>query len=121
MVRLLFDSNILIDYLNGVAAAKDEMTRYADRAISMVTWIEVMVGATRETERDLMAFLARFERLPIDATVSARAVVLRQSYKIKLPDAIIWATAQVDSRIFVTRNTKDFPVDAPDIRVPYRL
>ena len=32
----------------------------------------------------------------------------------------IWATAQVHSMLLVSRNTKDFPADAPGVRVPYR-
>jgi hypothetical protein len=34
MVRALFDTNVLIDYLNGVGAAKKELARYEYRAIS---------------------------------------------------------------------------------------
>ena len=36
-------------------------------------------------------------------------------------DAYILATAQVNGAILVTRNTKDFPVAMPNIRVPYEL
>ena len=44
MVSALFDTNILIDYLNGVEAARTELGRYSDKAISLITWMEVMVG-----------------------------------------------------------------------------
>ena len=50
-----------------------------------------------------------------------RGYQLRKKHKIKLPDAIVWATAQVNQCILVTRNTKDFPHHAPGIRVPYRI
>ena len=40
---------------------------------------------------------------------------------MKLLDAYILATAQVNGAILVTRNTKDFPVNMPGIRVPYTL
>lgn len=43
---------------------------------------------------------------------------LNWSYRIKLPAAIIWASAQVHSKLFITRNTKDFPLEEPGIRVP---
>jgi predicted nucleic acid-binding protein len=39
---------------------------------------------------------------------------------MKLPDAIIWAAAQSEDRILVTRNTRDFPAEDPGVRVPYR-
>jgi predicted nucleic acid-binding protein len=121
MVKALFDTNILIDYLNGVMPAKAEFARYSNKAISMITWMEVMVGATTETESLLRGFLAEFDCLAIDAPVSDAAVGLRQRYRIKLPDAIVWATARVHGLILVTRNTKDFSPDEPGIRVPYQL
>lgn len=119
MVSALFDTNILVDYLNGVEQAKDELNRYPDKAISLITWMEVMVGAAPETDGVIRGFLNGFANLPIDAQVAAEAVVLRKKHRIKLPDAIVWATAQMDKRLLVTRNTKDFSPDEPGIRVPY--
>jgi predicted nucleic acid-binding protein len=124
MVKALFDTNILIDYLNGIPAAKTELDRYAgkdDKAISVVTWMEVLVGTTPETDSATRGFLAGFQSLPIDALVASHSVEIRKSHKIKLPDAIVWASAQVHDRILVTRNTKDFAEDEPGVRVPYRL
>lgn len=121
MVKALFDTNILIDYLNGIAAANQEITRHADSAISVITWMEVMVGATAQTESTLRAWLSGFTMVPIDARVSEIAVVLRKQYRMRLPDAIVWASAQSQGRILVTRNTKDFPASEPGVRVPYRV
>jgi predicted nucleic acid-binding protein len=124
MVKALFDTNILIDYLNGIPAAKTELDRYTgkdDKAISVITWMEVLVGTTPETEQITRGFLSGFQSLAIDEPVASRSVEIRKSHKIKLPDAIVWATAQVHGRILVTRNTKDFAEDEPGVRVPYRL
>lgn len=124
MVKALFDTNILIDYLNGIPAAKTELDRYTDKAgkaISVITWMEVLVGTTPETDNATRGFLADFQSLAIDAAVASRSVEIRKSHKIKLPDAIVWATAQVHGRILVTRNTKDFAEDEPGVRVPYLL
>src|SRR5450759_4372678 len=121
MVSALFDTNVLIDYLNGIEAAKTELDRYSDKAISLITWIAVMVGATPETEGMVRGFLYGFINLSIDEQVSGVAVTLRKKHKIKLPDAIVWATAQVNRRILVTRNTKDFSHDEPGVRVPYQI
>jgi predicted nucleic acid-binding protein len=35
MVKALFDTNIFIDYLSGIAAAKKELERFPDKAISL--------------------------------------------------------------------------------------
>lgn len=119
MVKALFDTNILIDYLNGMPAAKEELERYSYKAISAITWMEVMVGASPETEAIVRGFLNDFVNLPIDVGVSELAIKLRKQTKIKLPDAIVWATAQSNHCILVTRNTKDFSASDPSVRVPY--
>jgi predicted nucleic acid-binding protein len=119
MVKTLFDTNVLIDYLNGVKNAKAELARFEDKAISVVSWIEVMVGTTPATQKGTRAFLAGFALLPIDQRVAERAIALRQDKRIKLPDAIIWATARTSDRLLVTRNTKDFAAAEPGVRIPY--
>jgi predicted nucleic acid-binding protein len=119
MVKALFDTNILIDYLNGVGEARDELSRYDERAISIITWMEVMAGAPPEVEAETRAFVDSFERVVIDDTIAEQAVALRREARIKLPDAIIWASAKARSMLLVTRNTRDFPADEPSVRVPY--
>src|SRR5271167_4146794 len=101
----LFDTNILIDHLNGIAKATRELKRSADPAISIITWIEVLTGATTSDEEVVLrAFLANFACLWVTRTVAERAAVNRRQRKIKLPDAIILATAETAGRQLVTRN-----------------
>ncbi len=50
MVRPLFDTNVLVDYLNAVPEARVELQRYPRKAISIITWMEVMVGAGNDVE-----------------------------------------------------------------------
>jgi predicted nucleic acid-binding protein len=119
MVAALFDTNILIDFLNGVADAKTEVERYETRAISMVTWMEVMAGAQPEVEAATRDFLLGFEQIPIDQAIAEQAVGIRRQARIKLPDAIIWASARSRSMLLVTRNRKDFPASEPWVRIPY--
>ncbi|TXH66797.1 MAG: type II toxin-antitoxin system VapC family toxin [Thiothrix sp.] len=120
-MKALFDTNILIDYLNGIEAAKDEITRYSHIAISLVTWMEVLVGAKPEEEVVIRRFLSRFALIPLTTTIAERAVDIRRTTKIRLPDAIIRASAEVEHALLVSRNTKDFPENEPWVRVPYRL
>ena len=118
----LFDTNILIGHLNGVAKATRELKRSSHPAISMITWIEVMTGAANEDEESVLrAFLSNFLCLPITREVAERAAVNRRQKKIKLPDAIILATAEVAKWQLVTRNVKDFPAGMGGVRVPYRV
>ena len=119
MVKPLFDTNILIDYLNTIPAARTELRRYKERAISIITWMEVMVGAEEEVEEATRIFLGSFHIIGLDQVVADRAVELRRDHKIKLPDAVVWASAQTQGMILVTRNTKDFPASQPGVRHPY--
>jgi predicted nucleic acid-binding protein len=119
VVKALFDTNILIDYLNAIPEAAAELQLYEDRAISIITWMEVMVGAEDRLSKATRAFLDGFTTVELRSDVADKAVQLRRSHRIKLPDAIIWATALVDGRLLVTRNTKDFPSASPGIRTPY--
>ncbi|WP_311029483.1 type II toxin-antitoxin system VapC family toxin [Mesorhizobium koreense] len=121
MVKALFDTNILIDYLNAVPQARNEFGRYEAISISVISWMEVLVGAPPEVEEATRAFLAGFGMIELDREVAERAVSLRREHGIKLPDAIIWAAADIHSLLLVTRNTKDFGEDTPGIRVPYVL
>ncbi|MXN79173.1 PIN domain-containing protein [Burkholderia sp. 4701] len=121
MVKALFDTNILIDYLGGIEAARAELNRYDSRAISMITWMEVLVGTTAADEGPIRAWLASFDIIPLDHTVANRAVTLRKERRIRLPDAIVWASAQVNGLLLVSRNTKGFPATEPGVRVPYQV
>jgi hypothetical protein len=120
-VKALFDTNILIDYLNGVRAARKEIERYRGAAIGIVTWMEVMAGALPAEADKIRGFLATFVVHPLTPAIAEIAVVRRQALRIKLPDAIILATAESEGRLLVTRNTRDFPTGNPGIRIPYRL
>jgi len=119
-VPALFDTCILIDYLRGIPQARTECDRHSDRAISVISWMEVMAGTTPANEDQTRAFLLNFYLLPLTPVAAERAVTIRRSNKIKLPDAIIQATAELDRRILITRNTRDFS-PARGIRIPYTL
>ena len=126
MSGFAFDANILIDSLNGLEAAKAEIERATDiggRAwISRMVWIEVLSKETSTSVKAAEFFLSGFGMDEIDRETSARAAALRrQRPRLRSPDAIILASAQVHNRILVTRNTKDFPAEMPGIRVPYIL
>ncbi|MDH5786595.1 MAG: type II toxin-antitoxin system VapC family toxin [Chromatiales bacterium] len=118
-MKALLDTNILIDYLNGIEAARQEIERYDAPLISTITWMEVMAGANEEEESTIRSFLSRFTQVPITSGVAEQAVMIRKERRIRLPDAIIWASAKSENALLVSRNVKDFPEDEPGVRVPY--
>jgi hypothetical protein len=119
-MNALFDTNILIDYLNGVTAAKAELARHPRKLISIVTWMEVQAGAHGTAEADVIEmFLRDFRVVELTRGIARDAVDLRKTKRLRLPDAIIWATARAESALLVTRDARDFPKDEPGVRVPY--
>jgi predicted nucleic acid-binding protein len=121
-VKTLFDTNILIDYLNGIEPARREIERARERFISMVSWMEVLAGAHDAEEEDVIdMFLRDFTVVDLTRRIARDAVEIRRARRIRLPDAIVWASARSASATLVTRNTKDFPGSEPGIRVPYTL
>lgn len=120
-MRALIDTNILVDYLQGVPAARTELRRYPEAFISPISWMEVMASAKSQDSALVSRFLSRFRQKPIDARVQALAVELNRTTRVRLPDAVIWATAHANDLLLVTRNHADFPKDAPGVRLPYQL
>ncbi|MDK2757677.1 MAG: PIN domain-containing protein [Blastomonas fulva] len=121
-----FDANILIDALAGFPPARAEIRRAVELGarpwISRMAWIEVLSKGDDKVVRVTTNFLSRFGLDEIDEEISRRAAALRRERpRLKSPDAIILATAQIRGRVLITRNTKDFPAEMPGIRVPYQL
>ncbi len=121
MVKALLDTNILIDYLRGVRQAKDELALHQDKAISAITWMEVLAGTPPDFVDPTRLFLDSFQLIEIGHAVAERAVVLRRGHRLKLPVAIVWASAQVTDRLLVTLDIRGFPANDPGIRMPYRV
>jgi len=118
---VLFDTCILIDYLRGVAPARTACDRHSDRAISIVTWMEVLAGIGAAAEDEIRRFLLNFHTLPLTSAIAERAVTIRRSRRIKLPDAIIQATAAENGRTLITRNTRHFPKGTAGTHIPYMV
>ena len=119
-VKALFDTSILVECVYGVEAAIQELARYEKISISRIVWIEFLTGArTADVEARRRFILDDFELLEVDEAVSQETILIRQRTRLKLPDAIILATARVHGLLFVTRNHRDFPRREPDIRIPY--
>lgn len=118
-MKAVFDTNILIDYLNGEQQALNEIESFKTPLISIITYMEVMVGADSGNEAIIEKFLKSFQIEKLTKEIADEAIKVRKKLKMKLPDSIIMATAIVNDAMLVTRNTKDFPQDDIMVRVPY--
>lgn len=126
--KALLDTNIVVDLFNGVPQSADEVSYYPDVAISAITLMELAVGCIKlGTMQQLLAFIntgvlvIHTDQAIALAAAQIRAVGLMAlpMRNIKLPDAIIGATANLSLRTLVTRNPRDFGASA--VRVPYQL
>ncbi len=121
-VRILFDSSIVIDALNGIERASEEFAAADEHFASVITRIEVLAGCkSRESEAQAKAILADLVLLELSNEVAEEAIRIRRAGRLRLPDAVILATARVHGLTLSTRNTKDFRPDFPEVRVPYEL
>ena len=122
MVGALFDTNILIDHLNAVPHAREEIRPFRKPGRQHHHLDGTDGRGKRRFGRADPAFPRRFQGHRTGRReIAARAVELRRAHRMKPPDAVIWATAQTTGRLLVTRNTKDFPPDDPGVREPYTL
>lgn len=116
-----FDTNILIDWLWDRPQAIAELSRYPRHRISRIVWTEILAGEPLHTRNHVQELISPFDLVELDGRIASAAAEIRYRMRLKLMDAYILATAQVNGAILITRNTKDFPVALPGIRVPYKL
>lgn len=109
--NLLFDTNIIIDYLNGMSYAKKWIDGCVGRAISVISVIEVLCGVPVEQEPVIHHWLYQsFTVLNLDDDIVLGAVNVRRTKKLKLPDTLILSTAITHHLTLCTRDAKDFSV-----------
>jgi len=122
-MSVLLDSVILIDHLNGRAAATTYLREDGpSAAVSAVTCAEVLAGTGESNVARVRALLDAFVFVPIDRPIAERASELRRQHRWKLPDALQVAAAESRGLPLATRNTGDFPPERFDfVRVPYRM
>ncbi|MFZ4858797.1 MAG: type II toxin-antitoxin system VapC family toxin [Desulfuromonadaceae bacterium] len=117
----LIDTNIIIYYLEGEQAAISFLRTHRGRlAISSITWMETLsYPFTADEEQVVRTFLQEFRLIEISSPVMELSVEIRRKKKMKLPDAIIAASAVHHDLILVTRNIKDFKGTAIKILDPF--
>ncbi len=60
-------------------------------------------------------------KVDLTSEIARQAVDERKALGLKLPDAVILATADCEGCILVTRNTKGFDANDPRVRFPYSI
>ena len=112
---ILVDTDILVDVLRGDGNALERIDREGAGGLSVseVTQMELIVGCRDTRELALLTrFLDRFKTVHLTAQASARAVGLvteyRLSHGLRMPDALIAATALDGNLPLLSKNQKDY-------------
>ena len=111
--QYLIDTNAVVDYIGNKLPAEgmEFMNKLIDNIpfVSVVTKIEVLEFTTISKHYTLLKeFMSDANIFSLSNHILDGCIELRKNYKIKLPDAIIAATAKVQNLTLITRNTKDF-------------
>ncbi len=79
-------------------------------AISVITKIEALGFSFKNIEEHklLLDICNELKVIPLTDQIAEETINLRKNYKIKLPDAIIYATALVEKLPLLTNNINDF-------------
>ena len=109
----LVDTNLLIYHTKGSQTAVDFLSSLISQGafnISILTKIEFL-GWDKHTPEGLarcQELIEQADIYPVDEETANRAIELRREKKIKLADAVIAATALLNSLTLATRNIDDF-------------
>lgn len=114
--RYLFDTNAVVSLLRGDPALL-ELTKEAEWVgISVITHIEFL-AFPRMTPEDIAVFGRFEERVAVvdlnhdHSTLIPTAIALRQHQRLKLPDAVVAASAIVNDAVLVTADRKLLDID----------
>ncbi len=113
-IRLLVDTDIIIDYLKEVTPARDLFkSKSIDIYCSVLSKKELLskVGLSNSERKRIMRLMSRLKVLKIDKNISNKYMLLIKEYgerQDSIVDYIIAATAWAKNLPLLTRNRKHF-------------
>ncbi|KAF0236919.1 MAG: twitching motility protein [Prolixibacteraceae bacterium] len=122
--KFLLDTNAFIDFMGNKLPeiAKKELAKIIDEEINISVINKIELLGFEKVDQELIDFVSFSNIYQLDETITELTIDVRKKYRIKLPDAIIAATALHYGFIFVTNNTMDFE-KIKDIKLlnPYHI
>jgi predicted nucleic acid-binding protein len=99
---VLLDTDVFVDHLRGARQLPGFSGSY-----SVITRAELFAGAETD-EPAVRALLELHTEIDVDSSIAERAGRLRRTASMRMPDALIAATALEQGLDLVTRNRRDF-------------
>lgn len=108
--KAILDSNVIIDAVRNLIDIERSIFQFRHIYISLITYIEVLGYNFKDENEKLLTsqILGMFEIINPDVEIADLTISYRKMKKIKVPDAIILATAKKLNAILLTSNIADF-------------
>jgi predicted nucleic acid-binding protein len=121
---VLIDSDVLIDYLRGVSAARNYFRSLDAATVSVVSVTELISEARNdEEEAAINELFSSVQLVSVDESIAREAGRLRRqffpSHNVGTADALVAATSILHRLQLVTLNRRHYPM-LTDVLVPYR-
>jgi predicted nucleic acid-binding protein len=106
----LLDSNVIIDASKGIVSSQDIVNKYDYLYTSIISYIETQGYNFEDNEEKeiVTQILNSVEIVNINKEIADIAIDYRKQKKIKLPDALILATAKHLNADLLTSDISDF-------------
>jgi predicted nucleic acid-binding protein len=110
MARVVLDSNVIIYISQEKLELKNLPPEYDEILISSVSYMEVLgfIFPDLEKEKSLIEFTDTLSIVETNFEIRKKVIEYRKKKRIKLPDAIILATAAIMKADLFTYNMNDF-------------
>lgn len=112
---MLFDTDVLIWFFRGDSGAAEAIESQPDRAVSIVSLMELFQGARSQAEiRVIRRFFpdAGFRVIPVSEATSHLAATLVEEHALKdglrVADALIAATARQAASVLMSGNVRHY-------------
>jgi len=105
---ILLDSNTIVYLSKEIIGIDDVFDDNGEYGISVITYMEVL-GYDFESRKEkefIEELLSYLSIIYIDEIIAREVIILKQEKKIKLPDAIICATAIVNNTLLITNDIR---------------
>jgi predicted nucleic acid-binding protein len=120
VVKFLIDTNAALYFLHGRLMQALPKGEYS---FSVISEIELLAypSLSAAEERSIRRLLAAMKRVDLDESVRQKTIAIRRGYRMKLPDAVIAASAWVHGATLLSNDTGfDRIADLPRLELPLK-